>query len=91
MFFKILWAIDAISTLVILCFLFIGLADGTVNGQNMGLWSLIVIVCAAVLGGSYWLRKHQYPGFAIVVALILVLPALAFLLCMLIGINSKWN
>ena len=91
MLFKILWCIDALSTLVILYFLFVGLADGTVNERNMGIWLLLVTVCASVLGGSYWLRTHQHPSLAVVVTAILALPAFAYIAFFLIAINSKWQ
>jgi len=91
MLFKIVWFMDAIGTLVVLYFFFVGLADGTVSERNMGQWSLILLLCAAVLGGSYWLRTHNHPGLALLVTFVLGLPALAFLAFILIGVNSKWN
>ena len=91
MLFKILWSIDAIGTLVVLYFLFVGFADGTVNERNMGIWSILVIVCVAVLGGSYWLRTNQHPILALVVTAVLALPAFAYMLFFLIAINSKWQ
>ena len=91
MLFKILWSMDALGTLVILYFFFVGLADGTVSERNMGQWSLILLLCAAVLGGSYWLRTNDHPDLAVLVTVVLALPALAFLAFVLIGINSKWN
>ena len=78
--FKILWVIAALTTLVILYFLFVGFADGTVNERNIILWMGIVGICAAALAGSPWLRSHNHPGLGLVLISIVAVPAFLFAL-----------
>ena len=54
-FFWILWGIDAVLSLVVLYFFFVGLADGSVSSFNMGLWLMILIGIGAIMLGSLWL------------------------------------
>ena len=84
MAFKIFWSIDAMASLVILYFFFIGLADGTVSARNAGLWTIIVLALAGILGGSIWFKSngHSLPAFGLL--LILLLPALFYVLYFLI-------
>ena len=91
--FKILWVIAALTTLVILYFLFIGFADGTVNERNILLWLAITGICAAALTGSPWLRSHNHPGFGLVLIAIVSVPAFLFTLFFMVLILSgaKWN
>jgi hypothetical protein len=35
--FRLLWGFDALIALVVLCFFFVGLADGSVSSFNRGL------------------------------------------------------
>jgi len=84
MAFKIFWSIDAMASLVILYFFFIGLADGTVSARNAGLWTIIVLALAGILGGSIWFKSHGYSLPAFGLLLILLLPALFYLLYFLI-------
>lgn len=84
MAFKIFWLIDATAALIILYFFFIGLADGTVSSRNAGLWTMIVLALAGILGGSIWCKTHGYSLPAYGLLLILVLPALFYLLYFLI-------
>ncbi len=91
--FKFLWGINALASLVPLYFFVIGLADGSVNSRNMGLWALILIVFIGVLLGSIFLKNHQNTGFAIALLLIIALPALFYLIYLLIAMfgNQRWN
>jgi hypothetical protein len=92
-FFNIIWGIDAITAFIVLLFFFIGMADGTVSGINLGLWAMIIAALIVILFGSLWLRSHGYPGFAMLLTLLLAVPALLFGLYMTIAIVSKprWN
>ena len=91
--FKILWVVVALTTVVILYFLFIGFADGTVNERNIILWMVIVGICAAALAGSSWLRSHQHPALGLILIAIVAVPAFLFALFFLVLILSgaKWN
>ena len=51
--FRILWIFNALMSLIPIAFFFIGLSDGTVDGDNIGLWMLILAVVGIVLGGSH--------------------------------------
>jgi hypothetical protein len=85
-FFKILWVIDALASLIILYFFFVGLADGTVSSRNAGLWTIIVLALAGIMCGSIWLRTHGYNIPAILLLLVIVLPALFYALYILIAV-----
>jgi hypothetical protein len=91
--FKILWVIAALTTLVMLYFLFVGFADGTVNERNLILWMGIVGFCAAALPGSPWLRSHNHPGLGLILIATVAVPAFLFTLFFLVLILSgaKWN
>ncbi|GAB4036534.1 osmoprotectant transporter permease [Spirosoma gilvum] len=92
-FFWILWGIDAIASLIILYFFFIGLADGSVSSFNMGLWLFILAGLGVIMVGSYWLQNHQYAGWAKILLAILAVPCLVYALFMLIILvtNPRWN
>jgi hypothetical protein len=59
MMFRILWAIDALITLIVVYFFFVGLADGSVSSFNIGLWSVILLGLACVMVGTIALRSPQ--------------------------------
>lgn len=92
-FFWILWGIDAVLSLVVLYFFFVGLADGSVSSYNMGLWLMILIGIGAIMLGSLWLKSNQYLIVAKIVLSILALPGVLYGLFMLIIILTKprWN
>lgn len=92
-FFWILWAIAALVGLVVLCFFFVGLADGTVSATNAGLWFLMLLVPGAILVGSLWLKAQNRLGLAKVVLSIIALPGVLAGLFFLILLISKprWN
>lgn len=56
MSFRILWGLDAAIALIFLYFFFAGLADGSISSFNIGLWLLILLAIATILGGGYGLR-----------------------------------
>ncbi|WP_428661051.1 osmoprotectant transporter permease [Runella sp.] len=91
--FWILWGIDAVISLVLLYFFFVGLADGSVSSYNMGLWSLIVIGIGAIMLGSLWLKSHQYLYLADIVLAILAVPGLLYglFLLMILITKPRWN
>ncbi|MBK9488642.1 MAG: osmoprotectant transporter permease [Haliscomenobacter sp.] len=92
-FFWILWGFDALITLVVLYFFFIGLADGTVSSFNMGIWTLLLLGLAVVMLGSLWLKSIEYLTLAKILLWILAIPGLLyvlFILFILIG-KPRWN
>jgi hypothetical protein len=92
-FFWILWGFDAIITLVILYFFMTGLNDGTVSSFNMGLWAVILIVLAAIMGGSLWLKSLNQMVLAKLLLWLLAIPGLLYGLFILFVIIAKprWN
>ena len=92
-FFWFLWGFDAIIALVVIYFFFIGLADGSVSSFNMGLWLVILLVLAVLMLGSLWLKSHERIGLAKIFLSFLVVPAMLYLLFMVLMIFGKqrWN
>ena len=85
-FFWILWGFDALISLVILYFFFVGLADGTVSSFNIRIWLLLLGAVAVIMLGSLWLRAHHYLG-------LLAIPGLMYVLYMLMILlfKPRWN
>lgn len=92
-FFWILWGIDAVLATAVLYFFFIGLADGSVSYDNMGLWLIILMGVGTIMFGSLWLKSNQYLCIAKIVLSILALPGVLYGLFMLMIIITKprWN
>lgn len=91
--FWIPWAIDAVIALIALYFFFIGLADGSVSSFNIGLWLLVLLGLAIVVGGGLWLRSAGRSGLAMVLLLILAVPGVLvglFFVVLLIA-APRWN
>lgn len=91
--FKILWGIDALAAVVLLYFLFTGMADGSVNGDNGGTWLVLVAGMIGILGGSLWLRAHGHTGMAHVLLLVVAVPACLYglYLCFALIGKPRWN
>jgi len=91
--FWIPWGIDAAVAVIVVCFFFIGLADGSVSSFNIGLWLMILSGLVGIMGGSLWLKSMGRSGLAMFLLLILAVPALLyalFLAVVLIG-RPRWN
>ncbi len=91
--FWVPWAIDALISVVVLYFFVVGLADGSVSSFNMGIWTLLLMVLAVVMGGSLWLKSIGRPGLGTALLLVLAIPGLLYALFMLVVIISgpSWN
>jgi hypothetical protein len=92
-FFWILWGFDSIITLVVLYFFFVGLNDGSVSSSNMVLWLGILLLLAAIMGGSLWLKAHNHLALAKTILWLMAIPGLFYLLFILVVIIGKprWN
>lgn len=92
-FFKIVWVFDALISVVVLVFFFIGLTDGTVSSFNLGLWFCILAALSAIMFGSIWLRSHQQRVLAVILLLILAIPGFFYLvfMCIMIFGGVKWQ
>jgi hypothetical protein len=91
--FWILWAVDAIAAAVVVGFFFVGLADGSVSSFNAGLWTVILLSLAAILGGSLALRRAGQIVLAVVLLLVLAMPAILYgvFLLLFIIIQPDWK
>jgi hypothetical protein len=91
--FWVAWAIDAVTGAIILCFLFWGLADGSVSSFNILIWIAILAALAAVVAGSLLLKAIGSPGLGMMLLLVLAVPAVLYALFLLVSIisGSQWN
>lgn len=90
--YRVLFGFDALVALIILYFFAEGLHDRSVS-SNGDLWTAILAVPAAVLGGGWWLHAQGQPRAAIAVLLILAVPGLLYALFILsvLIFQSPWN
>ena len=86
--FWILWIFNALMALVPIYFFFVGLADGSISSRNIGMWFLILLAVAVVLGGSYLLKGHQM-AIAKTLLIIAAIPGIIALLYLLIIVVGK--
>lgn len=91
-FYKVLLFSAVIVVLVILYFFVAGIMDGTVTGQNIGLWILILAIIFGIAGGGYLLRTDHIVWAKLLLA-ILALPGWIGLFYLLVVVLSKsrWN
>jgi len=84
---------DALAAVTALYYFFIGIADGTVSSRTIGFWLLVMGIFTAILLGSIWLKNQQYLGLSMATLLIIAIPALLYLLFILIASfgNQRWN
>jgi hypothetical protein len=91
--FWFLWGFDALIALVVLYFFILGLVDGSVSSFNMGLWSVILLALAGIMGGSLLLRYAGHPVIAAVLLAMMAVPGLLtglFFLLMIL-LKPRWN
>jgi hypothetical protein len=91
--FWILWIFNALMSLIPVYFFFEGLSDGSVDGDNMGIWMIILAVVALILGGTYWLKTKNQVMAAKILLIIASVPSLIAILYLSIAIfgNVRWN
>lgn len=91
-FFWILWGFDAVIAMVVLYFFVTGLADGSITSSNLGIWFILLLLVAGVLGGSL-LLKAEHMTIAKILLAILAVPGLIYLLFILLVVIGKprWN
>lgn len=91
--FWFVWGLDALIGAVALCFFVVGLSNGRVSSFNIGLWLVLLLGLAGVIGGSLKLRSLGRARAAMAVALVLGIPGLLcalFFLVVLIA-RPRWN
>jgi hypothetical protein len=89
--FWVLWSIDALVAAVALYFFVVGLADGSVSSFTAGLWAIILLGIAGIIGGSILLRSAGQRVLSIILLLVLAIPAAIFGLFILLIVISKPN
>jgi len=91
--FWILWIFNALMSLIPIYFFFIGLADGSVDSDNMGIWMILLAVVALIMGGTYWLKTKNQIKAAKVVLIIAAIPSILAIIFMSVAIfgDVRWN
>jgi hypothetical protein len=86
------WLVDALVASIFVYFFMVGLGDGTVSSFNIVLWLGILGGLAGIVGGSLCLKKHS-PIAALILVLVLAVPAILALLFFLVILisNPRWN
>jgi hypothetical protein len=91
--FWVLWAIDALISVIALFFFLVGVADGSVSSFNLGIWIVLLAALTAVVGGSLWLKAIGRRGLGTLLLLVLAVPGILLALFFLVLIISgpRWN
>jgi hypothetical protein len=91
--FNVFWGIDAIVAAIALYFFFIGLADGSVSSFNIGLWFVILLALAGVLGGGFALHRSGRQPIALALVSLLAVPAIlaGLFLLLIVILNPRFN
>ena len=91
--FWLVWGFDALIAAVALFFFFAGLANGRVSSFNIGLWLILLLGVAGVVGGSLRLRSIGRRGAAMAVLLLLAVPGFLCVLLFLVALiaHPRWN
>ena len=91
--FSLLAAIDALIVTIAVGFFLIGLGDGSVSSDNIGLWIGILAGLGAFFGGGLWLRRLGHPRLGTLLLLVLAVPGLlygVFIVVLLVS-DTPWN
>jgi len=91
--FWLVWGFDALIAAVVLFFFFAGLANGRVSSFNIGLWLILLLSVAGIVGGSLRLRMIGHRGAAMAVLLILAVPGFLCVLFFVVALitHPRWN
>ena len=73
--FWISCGIDVLMGAIALVFLFIGLADSSVNADNIGIWMGAMAALAVIIGGGLWLKKAGHMVLGMSLLLVLAIPS----------------
>jgi len=92
-FFWTVWVIDALASLVLLFFFFMGLMDGSVSSYNGLEWILILAAVGAVLAGSIYFFRNGKKSIAYLLVCLLAVPALllGIFLLFLVFADIHWQ
>jgi hypothetical protein len=81
--FKILWAIDAVVAFAVLYFSLAGLGDNQLSAGNRMLWLLITGVIFTILYLAVWLKNKGQKILPILLLILVAAPALLYALFVL--------
>lgn len=84
---------SALTTLALVAFFFIGVADGSVSSFNITLWLAMLGVAGSSLWAGHALRSKGRTGLAFVALSVTAVPGLlaAFFLLLLLVTETRWN
>ena len=84
---------STLTSIVLLVFFLIGIADGSVGSFNMSLWLALLAAAGLSLWAGHVLRRHGKFGWAISVLAITAVPGLlaAFFLAVVLITRQTWN
>ncbi len=91
--FWVLWIFNIVMALIPIYFFFVGLNDGSVNGRNIGLWMIILLLIGGILLGTQMLKNSGKLSLAngiLVAASIPGVVVILFALVIMIG-KPRWN
>lgn len=91
--FWFFWIFDAVMAVIPIIYFFIGLMDRSITIRNIAIWLLILLIVAAVLIGSMWLKAANHLNIANIILVAASIPGWILLLYMLIILIGKprWN
>jgi len=91
--FWISFSIDALICTIAIIFFFIGLIDGSVSSFNIGIWIVIFFVLAAIIFGSFGLKKIGHLVLGTILLLVLAVPGFlsGLFLFLFVVSGSSWN
>ena len=91
--FWISWGIDALMGAIAFVFLFIGLADGSVNADNIGIWIGAMAAMAVIIGGGLWLKKTGHTVLGTLLLLVLAIPSFLYGLFIFLFVisDTQWR
>ncbi|PLX40355.1 MAG: osmoprotectant transporter permease [Hyphomicrobiales bacterium] len=69
-------AVDGIICALAGVFFMIGLKDGSIGPENIGLWGLIFAVLALIVGGGSWLQSAGHHVLSLLLLMVLAVPGL---------------
>lgn len=90
---RAVFAAAAATAGVVLLFFLLGVSDGSVSSFNIGLWSVVLGVLAAVFAAERALVRRGRLVAATAVLAVLAAPGLLYLLfvLMIVIVQPRWN
>ncbi len=87
-FFWFFLGIDTLICTIAIVFFFVGMADGSVSSDNIGIWITVFTVLTVVIGSSLWLKAVGYPVLGIILLVVLATPGILYGMFILLFVVS---